>query len=223
MSAWKSRTDGVRGAGLAFALACSLCACSSKPVVATSKFPTPMVKKVPANVALYLDPAFANYTHRDKPEVGPKQDVNVGAASKALFTEYLAAQFARMVVVDKLPPAALPAGIEAVLVPKIEEVQIAAPKTKKEEFYEAWIRYRLYLVSPQGTEITNWELDAYGKHRGAAIGGSNEAWTLAVEDAMRDAAAGMALVFRDPNAFRALLQTAPPAKPEPVAPGGPPT
>jgi hypothetical protein len=206
LSAWTIRTELLRNAGLALALACTLCACSSAPVVAPSKFPTPMVRKVPANLALYFDPAFAAYVHHDKPEVGPKQDVNVGPASKALFTEYLVAQFARVVVVDKLPPAAMPAGVEAVLVPQIEEVQIAAPKTKKEEFYEAWIRYRLHLVSLQGTEITSWELDAYGKHRGAAIGGSNEAWTLAVEDAMRDAAAGMALVFKDPAAFRALLQ-----------------
>lgn len=213
-------TDGVRRAGLAVALACALCACSSKPVVAPSKFPTPMVRKVPASVALYLDPAFATYVHQDKPATGPKQDVNVGPASKALFTEYLTAQFARVVVVNQMPPAALPAGIEAVLVPRIEDVQIAAPKTKKEEFYEAWIRYRLHLVSRQGTEITNWELDAYGKHRGAAIGGSNEAWTLAVEDAMRDAAAGMAIVFRDPNAFRALLQA---RTPPPPPPGSPPT
>lgn len=216
MSAWTSRTEAARTAGLALALACALCACSSTPVVAPSKFPTPMVRKVPANLAVYFAPAFATYVHHDKPEAGPKQDVNVGPASKALFTEYLSAQFARVVVVDRPPPAAMPAGVEAVLVPQIEEVQIAAPKTKKEEFYEAWIRYRLHLVSLQGTEITSWELDAYGKHRGAALGGSNEAWTLAVEDAMRDAAAGMALVFKDPTAFRALLQA-------PSAPGGPST
>lgn len=215
MSAWIRRTEGHRfaGAALALALACSLCGCSSTPVVATSKFPQPMVRKVPVTLGLYLDPAFVGYVHHDKPEIGPRQDVNVGPASKALFTEYLAAQFARLVLVDKAPPAAMPAGIEAVLVPQIEEVQIAAPKTKKDEFYEAWIRYRLHLVSLNGTEITNWELDAYGKHRGAMIGGSNDAWTLAVEDAMRDAAAGMALVFRDPAAFRALLQA-------PPAPGG---
>ncbi|HKY93271.1 MAG TPA: hypothetical protein VJM11_19625 [Nevskiaceae bacterium] len=197
-------------------LALGLGACTSAPVVAPSKFPTPMVRKVPANLGLYFDPAFVAYVHRDKPEVGPKQDVNVGPASKALFTEYLIAQFSRVVVVSQLPPAGVPAGIEAVLVPQIAEVQIAAPKTKKDEFYEAWIRYRLHLVSLQGTQLASWELDAYGKHRGAAIGGSNEAWTLAVEDAMRDAAAGMALVFKDPAAFRALLQA-------PPAPGGPTT
>lgn len=213
MSAWTRRTEGTPPApAFALCLAAALAVlpgCQGAPVVATTKFPQVMVRKIPANVGLYLDPAFAAYVHHDKPENGPKQDVQVGPASKALFSEFLTAQFSQLVIVDKAPPA-VPTGLEAVLAPQIEEVQIAAPKTKKDEFFEAWIRYRLHLMTPQGVEITSWELDAYGKARGAVIGGANDAWTLAVEDAMRDAAAGMALVFRDPNQFRALLSAPPP-------------
>ena len=186
-----------------------LSACSTKPVVATTEFPTPILRKVPVNMGLYMDQAFRSYTHTEKPARGSKQDVSVGPASRTLFNEFLKAQFVTLTVLEQAPePGRVPGGIEAVLQPVIQEVQIASPTTDKDEFHEAWIKYRLRLLTPQGQELTSWELSAYGKQRAAMIGGGNQGLTAAVREAMRDAAAGMALLFRDGNAFRARLATA---------------
>lgn len=191
---------------LPLALALCLCACSTTPVVAPSQFPKPVLRKVPVAIGLYMDPGFRSYVHHDKPVKAPAQDVSVGGASQTLFTEFLTAQFATLAVLPTEPSAqrAAPA-VQAVLQPVIQDVQISSPRTDKDEFYEAWIKYRLRLLTPQGQELTSWDLAAYGKHRAAAIGGSNSGLTAAVREAMRDAAAGMALIFRDGNGFRARL------------------
>lgn len=187
-------------------------ACSAAPVVAPpSEFPRPVLRKLPVNMGLYMDEAFRSHVHQDKPAKGPRQDVSVGPASRALFTEFLGAQFQSLTVLERAPSASAPPAVQAVLQPVVQDVQIASPKSDKDEFHEAWIKYRLRLLTPQGHEITSWELAAYGKHRGQALGGAHAGLTAAVRDAMRDAAAGMALIFRDGDALRARLAAAAPA------------
>lgn len=161
-------------------------------------------------MGLYMDEAFRRYVHDDKPTTESLlQQVSVGPASQALFTEFLSAQFAKLIVLNQPPSAqTVAAGVEAVLQPVVQDVQIQSPHRKDDEFHEAWIKYRLKLMTPQGKELTSWELAAYGKHRGQFIGGTNTGLTAAVADAMRDAAAGMALIFRDGNGFRTRLLNA---------------
>jgi hypothetical protein len=209
LSACRARIE--RGKGIAIALAGTLLlgGCSTTPVVAPSEFPAPVLRKVPVSVGLYMDEAFRSYVHHDKPAKGLKQDVSVGAASRALFTEFLGAQFQSLTVLDKAPDAQGAGSVQAVLQPVVQEVQIASPKSDKDEFHEAWIKYRLRLLTPQGKELTSWDLAAYGKHRGRTLGGTHSGLTAAVRDAMRDAAAGMALIFRDGNAFRERLAASP--------------
>lgn len=206
---WRSRA--LVGAGL-LASTLALGACTNRPVIAQSQFPAPVLRKLPIPMGLYMDTAFRSYVLHDKPANQPAQDVSVGPASQALFSEFLAAQFATLSVLNDAPETRPAPGVQAVLQPVIVEVQIASPRTGKDEFYEAWIKYRLRLLTPRGQELTSWELAAYGKHRGSALGGGNAALTAAVHDAMRDAAAGMALIFRDGEALRArLLASATPA------------
>lgn len=199
---WRSGALAVAGllAGLL-----ALSACSNRPVIAQSQFPKPVLRKLPIAMGLYMDAAFRGYVLHDKPANQPVQDVSVGPASQALFSEFLAAQFATLRILNEAPGTPAAPGVQAVLQPVVAEVQIASPRTEKDEFHEAWIKYRLRLLTPQGQELTSWELAAYGKHRGAALAGGNAALTAAVHDAMRDAAAGMALIFRDGEALRARV------------------
>ena len=209
------RRIGVRLAALACVLL--LTACTAKPVVPSNEFPKPVLRKIALPMGLYMDETFVGYVHHEKPlEGGPTRDVSVGPASRALFGEFLAAQFSPLVTVTRAPaPQSVAPGVQAVLQPVVQEVQIASPKTDKEQFHEAWIKYRLRLLTPQGREITTWDLAAYGKQRSNAMGRTNVELAGAVRDAMRDAAAGMALIFRDGNAFRARVATA--STPTPVA------
>lgn len=200
-------------------------ACSTKPVVPPSEFPAPVLRPVPLNVGLYMDETFRSYVHHDAPAKGVKQDVSVGPASRSLFTDFLRAQFQGLTVLEQPPGAGRAASVQAVLQPDIQDVQIASPKSDKDAFYEAWIKYRLRLLAPDGREITSWDLAAYGKDRSRTMGTSNAGLTAAVRDAMRDAAAGMALLFRDGAAVRERVlaaSTPAPAAPATLPPGSAP-
>jgi hypothetical protein len=199
-----------RGAGV-LALGMLLAGCSTTPVTPPTEFPKPVLRKIPVSMGLYMDETFRNYVHQDKPEKGARQDVAVGPASRALFNEFLSAQFGQLYTIAAPPGAqSVAPGVEAVLQPVVQDVQISSPRTEKDAFHEAWIKYRLRLLTPAGQELAAWELAAYGKHRGAAIGGTHAGLTAAVRDAMRDAAAGMALIFRDGNALRTRIASARP-------------
>lgn len=189
-----------------------LAGCSAAPVVPSTQFPKPVLRQHPLALGLYMDAAFRDYVHQDRPAKGVAQDVSVGPASRTLFTEFLSAQFRSLSLLGSAPTTQSPApGVQAVLQPMVLDVQIASPRTDQDEFHEAWIKYRLRLLTPQGVEITSWELAAYGKERSATLSSTNSGLTAAVREAMRDAAAGMALLFRDGNALRTRLAAAPAA------------
>lgn len=184
-------------------------ACSNAPVVPPTQFPTPVLNRIPVTMGLYMDEAFRSYRHQDKPTPESQaQEVAVGPASQSLFAEFLRAQFSSLVTLDRAPAPEARAPVEAVLQPVVQEVQIQSPRTDKDSFHEAWIKYRLRLLTPDGRELTSWELAAYGKERGKFIGGVNAGLTAAMTEAMRDAAAGMALIFRDGAGFAARLNAA---------------
>lgn len=192
--------------GLLAAFVAVLAACSTAPVVPPTEFPRPVLRAIPMSVGLYMDDAFSSYTHVDKPPDGAEQKVSVGPASQVLFSEFLGTQFTQLTLLKQAPGSpGLPPGIQAVLQPVITDVQIAIPRTDKDPFHEAWIKYQLILSTPQGKELVRWDLAAYGKNRGTTLGGTNASLTSAVRDALRDAAAGMALIFRDARAFQARL------------------
>lgn len=198
----------LRSISLIFAAAL-LAGCSTTPVTPPTEFPRPVLRRIPMSMGLYMDDAFRNYVHHDAPEKGAKQDVSVGPASRALFNEFLLAQFTQLYTISTAPSGqSVSPGVEAVLQPVVQDVQISSPQTDKDQFHEAWIKYRLRLLTPAGQELAAWDLAAYGKHRGATMGGTHAALTAAVRDAMRDAAAGMALIFRDGNALRARIAAA---------------
>ncbi len=202
---YSRRHTGLMGLCVALLLA----ACSTTPVVAPSKFPAPVLRKIPVNVALYMDEALRGHVHVDAPSGAATQEVRVGEASQALFTEFLSAQFQTLQMMTTAPGSgSAPAQTQAILQPQVEDVQISSPKSDKDNFHEAWIKYRLLLLTPQGKTITSWELAAYGKHRGDFIGGDHASLTSAVNEAMRDAAAGMALIFKDGDAIRQRIMAA---------------
>ena len=211
---------------LMLGLVAAMSACSNAPVVPPTQFPKPVLNRIPVTMGLYMDEAFRSYRHQDQPtKESTMQEVSVGPASQSLFSEFLSAQFSSLVTLDRAPAPEARAPVQAVLQPVVQEVQIQSPRTDKDSFHEAWIKYRLRLLTPDGRELTSWELAAYGKERGQFIGGVNAGLTAAMTEAMRDAAAGMALIFRDSAGFAARLSAAGAANAPPpgasAAPGVP--
>ncbi|MDE2148849.1 MAG: hypothetical protein KGJ55_03225 [Gammaproteobacteria bacterium] len=182
----------------------TLAGCAHR-IVASAQFPQPLLQPEPLTVGLYIDLAFQAYTHHEKLEDhGDWNFVALGPASTAVFHQVLTAKFQHVLTLTA-PRAQSDDGARIVFRPAIEDFQFSTPEQSKTGFYEVWIKYRVHLLAADGRELTNWPIAAYGRHRGALIGGADAALAAAAQLAMRDLAAALALDLRDPGKLPAVL------------------
>jgi hypothetical protein len=206
---------------LAAALLLGACA-TSHSIAPVSSFPKPALQPLALNAGLYADSEFSGYVHQE--EVPPRATwrVTLGAPSVVLFQTILGAQFRELKMIGGDPDASKKWPVDIAFRPKIEEFQFATAQAAGAEFIEAWIKYSVSVMAPDGREMANWPIAAYGRHRAKVIGGTEQGVDLAVKEAMRDAGAALALKLRT---VRKLSAPAPAAGPEPapapaVAPAG---
>lgn len=181
-----------------------LAGCGPNKVEPPSRFPKPVMQQMALTAALDADNAFKTYVHAEKlPPPGQAWRLSIGPASVDWMKNLLAAAF-----VGFRPDSA--DGADVVFRPAIESVQFSTPAQSRTEFYEAWIKYKIDVVDRKGRVVANWPIAAYGKRRDRALASAAEGMAEAVNKAMRDGAAGLALELRDPKRLGSLLQ-APPA------------
>lgn len=190
-------------------LAMLLTGCASERLVQPpSAFPPPLVQALPLTVALKLDPAFRSYRHVESAR-GTEWTLAIGASSVEWLGSLLRGRFI------EVTDARGASEVRLVFRPTIEEVQFSLPDQSGTEFYEAWIRYRVRVESPDGQERANWSLPAYGKSREALTQGADTGLGLALQQAMRDATAALAHELNDPQRIAELLRSPSPETPEP--------
>lgn len=100
--------------------------------------------------------------------------------------------------------------VAGIIAPSIEEVQFATPDQTGGDFYEVWIRYKLTLFDAGGHNLGELPLIGYGKaneRNFSQLGQQTPALHEATTWALRDAAAVLALQFRDQAAVRKWLAT----------------
>lgn len=218
---------------LASMLALTACA-QTYTIVPPSTFPKPAVQPVAMSAGLYADPGFKDYKHSEKLPTGSTWNVSLGPSSLAMFRTVLVGSFTRLQILDTEPASGKPLPVDLAFTPAIEEFQFATGTAAGAEFIEAWIKYKVGVHGVDGRELANWPIAAYGRHRSAAFGGTEIGLGLAIQEAMRDAGAALALKLRSvrkvpprPPAMPAApaaadAQNAPgvivPAIPAPVAP-----
>ncbi len=111
----------------------------------------------------------------------------------------------RFVGTDGSSPA-----VAGIIAPSIEEVQFATPDQTGGDFYEVWIRYKLNLFDAGGQNLGEMPLIGYGKaneRNFGQLGQQTPALHEATTWALRDAAAVLALQFRDQAAVQNWLAT----------------
>ena len=87
------------------------------------------------------------------------------------------------------------ASVDLVIIPHVEEIQIATPKDNRLKVYEVWIKYNMQVFDKRGNTIADWIMTSYGKTPTATLTSSAKSLNLAAIVALRDAGARMATGF----------------------------
>ena len=184
---------------IALLLAALLAGCATHVEVA-GRFPTPVTRRLPVSVTLVLEPEFRAYRFA----ITEPREVSlaVGESQAELFHTVAGAMFRKLERADTLAP---PATTDLILMPRVEEVQIATPTETQLKIFEVWVRYRLYLYDAAGNAIADWPLAAYGKTPSRMLESDGDALNQASIMALRDAGAALITGFTEAPGVAAWL------------------
>lgn len=196
-------------AAMAAVLAAVLTGCTQSVALRVeSEVPEALVTKLPVTVGVYYSPQLSGHVYREDSEDRPSWTIETGPSQVALFERVLGSMFEHVVPLAQRPAPGVPAsGVDGVLVPRIEEVQFATPQETRLEFYEAWIRYGMELLAPDGTTLADWTFAAYGKAPPSSfMSGAEEGLNEAIAVALRDAGAKLTTGFGEVPEVKAWLE-----------------
>lgn len=200
-------TDGSRFIICSLLLLLTGACTSSLNLKVESEVPTPVVTRLPLNMGVYYDQQFRNYTYTEDSAERHNWSIESGASQVAMFERILPSMF-RTVKQIKTPPApGTNYNVDAVMVPGIEEMQFSLPSETKLSLYEVWIKYKIGLYDNSGGHITDIPLTAYGKTSTEFMLTRDKAMQAAMDQALRDAGARMALGFTQDKGVQEWLKS----------------
>lgn len=186
-----------------------LAACSTN-VTVTGDYPSALTRSMPYHVGLVLDDSFTNYTY----ESGAEQDVNMalGKSQTKLFNQVFSDMFSRSSQLQTVSNA--PAqNIDLIVVPHVEEVQLAMPFETRLNVFEVWLKYNLQVFNREGEPIADWLMSAYGKTQTRFLKSEEEALDQATTAALRDAGVKLIIGFKRVPEIRDWLEAHPESTP----------
>lgn len=166
--------------------------------------PPPLATQLPLHVAVHYPDEFRGYVYEENSDDRQNWSIDCGPSQVVLFDRVLPSLFAEVSQADGVPFAG-PPGLDAILVPKVEEMQFALPHETRTDMYEAWIRYSVTLYQPDGTKIAEFPLTGYGKSTTSLFEGREEGLNSAINAAFRDVGARLTLGFRNNQAVKPWL------------------
>ena len=173
-------------------------ACGAKQVVVTGTYPAPLMSKQPLTLGVFYPEEFRNHEFFDEAKGRADSDwlVKTGDAQVRMWNTLLNGMFERVVLLEEAPgeTANLP-DLDALLIPRVDELQYAIPTHTNIKVYEIWMRYAFQLKEPDGATIAEWTMTAYGKTPTAFLQSDEAAVNLAAVVALRDAGAHFATQF----------------------------
>lgn len=177
----------------------------TRTVTIASTFPSPLIEPLPLQVGVYYNEALREYAHKEERSGAPTYVIQLGAAQVQLFNQLFEGLFEEAVLVGAIQASSSKVqAIDAIVEPKIEEYAFVTPRDNGWDYYEVSIRYQVSLYSPDGELLTSWPVTGYGRSRSKTFRVSRSV-DQATVSAMRDAAALMALEFKNTAAVRSLL------------------
>lgn len=184
----------------------SLAACSqSVSLKVESDVPLPVVARIPLAMGIYYEDALRNYIYTEDSEDRPKWRIESGKSQVALFDQILPSMFQSVTYVNGVPVTGTEAHLDGVLAPRVDEMQFALPTETKSELYEAWVKYSVRLYQPNGQLVAEWPVTGYGKSSEEMLKSRDAGLQAAINLALRDAGAKLALGFDQVADVRAWL------------------
>ena len=187
-----------------------LLACTSREVVVEGSFPTPLVDPVPVSLGVLFTEEFKKHQLVDdatgRGEVSWR--VSTGTAQVEFWSTLFSAFFQNVVFIESYEDLQT-YDVDAILIPKVADVQYTTPLHTNVKVYEIWMRYNLALVEPEQIideenaaislenmqPFAEWPLTAYGKTPTAFMQSETDAVNLAAVMALRDAGANFITSF----------------------------
>ena len=168
---------------------------SSLKMKVEGEVPTPVVTRLPLKMGVYYDDKFSNYTYTENSAERRNWSIESGASQVAMFQRILPSMFTSVQQITTPPTAGNNYNVDAILVPNIEDMQFSLPSETKLDLYEVWIKYQIGFYDNQGRHIADIPLTAYGKTSTEFMLTKEKAMQAAMDQALRDAGARLALGF----------------------------
>jgi hypothetical protein len=180
-----------------------LAGCDQALIVPTT-FPEPVIEPLPLDIALHFTDEFANYRYREDVPGDAKWDIELGKANVALFESVSRRLFRSATRVSERPSGAEAARFNAIVEPSVAAFEFSLPSQSATDQYSVWIRYTVKVFLPDGTELTAWNISAYGESDSTLLrpARSMEQATIL---ALRDAAAMLTVNFANEARARGVM------------------
>jgi hypothetical protein len=205
---------------LLIAAAC-LGACN-KPLTIESEFPSPVMEPYDLAVGVSFPEILANYVEVEESPAISEWEIVLGNTNMRLFDSLFNGMFRHTVIYAHDSDATSAAtqsgtfdiskldttGLDMVIEPILEDLQVSLPAQSGTELYGVWLKYNLRIYHPDGELIINWPVTGFGqvgKNSFTAAGPVRAAAIMA----MRDAATNIILNFESQPEIRALLLNKP--------------
>lgn len=169
-----------------------------------AQVPTPVVSQLPLIMGVYYDDKFRHYVYEENTDDRKNWHIDNSKSRIALFQQILPSMFQ---TVQEVSGTSTAAGdrVDAILSPQVEEMQLSLPKETFSDLYEAWIKYKIRLYQPDGELIAEWPLTGYGKAEQGFFNSRKKGLNSAIDEALRDIGAKLAIGFSKQEAVRRWL------------------
>ena len=190
--------------GLLGALAGTYLVGCASVVTVEADFPAPLVETLPVRVGLYFDEALTSYEYFEKIPQQATWTIHLGAANELMLGGLFDGMFLEVRAVNELPLTSTDLySLDGVLRPELEKFEFEVPISKRDEFVEVWMQYRLRLYEPDGALVAEWPVSGYGK---AELGKKEQALQQATVVAMREVGAVISTRFAEQPEIEYWLQ-----------------
>jgi hypothetical protein len=203
---------------VALLIAASCLGACNKPLTIQSEFPSPVMEPYDLAVGVSFPEILANYVEVEESPAISEWEIVLGNTNMRLFDSLFNGMFRHTVIyeqrsdtaADTTQPAVFDirkldtTGLDAVIEPILEDLQVSLPTQSGTELYGVWLKYNLKIYRPDGELITSWPVTGFGqvgKNSFTAAGPVRAAAIMA----MRDAATNIILNFESQPEIQALL------------------
>jgi len=175
--------------------------------VESTRLPVPVVEPLPISVGIHLSDELRAHTHEETIQNFGTYRIAVGPAQNLMFDNLATGLFAQHRFLERGED--LPSDVNAILVPSIKELQFSIPQQSNSDFFEVWLKYNFRLITPDGSPIAEWPMQAYGRANARNYG--------LLEDTTSDAMAVFTFKFKRVPGVDSWLEQYSPTTTSPVS------